>query len=299
MVPFRKEFEDACVKKFENDSKIGLLVSVAPDGYPHIALISSIGVKTKTSLMWGQFSRGLSKAYLKNNPKTGFLVVSPDQFWWTGKALHRGFEVKGEDYDYFNNKPLFRYNSYCGFGAVHYGELVEVSAGQKLPLAGMVAGFAGSVLGKNALRKIGPAGDGIEKIPPYGMTLGSKLACLKFAAWVDADGYPRIVPALQGIPADGGAMVFSSNPFGELLGQIPEGAKSAVFLASLELETLLLQGRWYGRRKGNRFAGAAFAVDKVYNSMLPIGGYIYPPRKLPNVYGLPEERTPAPEVMPL
>ena len=299
MVPFRKEFEDVCVKKFENDSKIGLLASVAPDGYPHIALISSISVKTKTSLMWGQFSRGLSKAYLRSNPRTGFLVVSPDQFWWTGKALYRGFEVKGEDYDYFNNKPLFRYNSYCGFGAVHYGDLVEVSAGQKLPLAGMAAGFAGSVLGKNTLRKIVPAGEDPEKIPPYGMALGSKLACLKFAAWVDADGYPRIIPALQGIPADSGAMVFSSNPFGELLGQIPEEAKSAVFLASLELETLLLQGRWYGRRKGDRFGGAVFAVDRVYNSMLPIGGYIYPPRKLPNVYGLPEERTPPPEVTPV
>ncbi|MDR2159568.1 MAG: hypothetical protein LBP23_05840 [Treponema sp.] len=299
MVQFRKEFEETCTKKFENDSKIGLLAAVAPDGYPHIALISSLSVKTKTSLMWGQFSRGLSKAYLKDNPRTGFLVVSPDQFWWTGKALHRGFEVKGEDYDYFNNKPLFRYNSYCGFGAVHYGDLVEVSAGKKLPLAGMVSGFAGSVLRKNTLRKIAPAGKDIEKIPPYGMNLGSKLACLKFAAWVDADGYPRIIPALQGVPADSGAMVFSPGPLGELLGQIPGGAKSAVFLASLELETLLLQGRWYSRRRGNRFGGAAFAVDKVYNSMLPIGGYIYPPKKLPNVYGLPEERTAAAEVMPL
>ena len=71
MVVFRKEFEDDCRKAFESDSKIGLLCSIAPDGYPHIALISSIGVKDKNTLFWGQFSRGLSKEYLKDNPKTG------------------------------------------------------------------------------------------------------------------------------------------------------------------------------------------------------------------------------------
>ena len=55
MLLFGKEFESVCQKKFESDSKIGLLCSVAPDGYPHIALISSISVKDSKTLMWGQF----------------------------------------------------------------------------------------------------------------------------------------------------------------------------------------------------------------------------------------------------
>jgi hypothetical protein len=105
MVRFSGEFEEICVKKFEPDSKIGLFASVSPEGYPHPALITSLSVKNKGTLMWGQFSRGLSKTYLADNPKTGFLVVSPDQYWWTGKALHSGSAVKGEDYEYFNNKP--------------------------------------------------------------------------------------------------------------------------------------------------------------------------------------------------
>ena len=77
MVQFSREFEEICVKKFEPDSKIGILSSVSPEGYPHLALITSISVKTKKTLMWGQFSRGLSKTYLADNPRTGFLVVSP------------------------------------------------------------------------------------------------------------------------------------------------------------------------------------------------------------------------------
>ena len=59
MVLFRDEFEEGCKKVFESDSKIGLLCSIASDGYPHISLISSINIKDSTTMMWGQFSRGL------------------------------------------------------------------------------------------------------------------------------------------------------------------------------------------------------------------------------------------------
>jgi hypothetical protein len=297
---FNKEFEDVCRKKFESDSKIGILASIAPDGYPHMALITSISVKSKTSLMWGQFSQGLSKAYLKDNPNTGFLVISPDQYWWTGKARHSGSVVKGEDFDYFNNKPLFRYNSYCGFGAIHYGDLVDVSAGEKLPLLRIALGALKSGGLKNRVLsgkcrpapssaaggpETGEPGGAIQKMPPYGIALGSALSSLKFAAYVDADSYPRIIPALQGKPADGNTLVFSPLPYGELLRQIPSGAKTAVYIANLDLESLLLQGRWFNLERRGKFKGSVFEIDKVYNSMLPVGGYIYPPKTLPNVYG--------------
>ncbi|MDR2630653.1 MAG: pyridoxamine 5'-phosphate oxidase family protein [Spirochaetaceae bacterium] len=290
MVKFSGEFEEICAKKFESDSKIGLLSSVAPDGYPHVALITSISVKTKKTLMWGQFSRGLSKTYLADNPKTGFLVISADQYWWAGKALHSGSVVKGEDFEYFNNKPLFRYNSYCGFGAVHYGDIREVSAGEKLPLPAFILGSLRSALLKKAALKNTPAPEGaetgpIEKMPPYGRKLCSNLACLKFIAWVDADGFPRIIPALQGVPLDANNLVFSAAPYGELLETIPPGAKAAVFLANLDLESLLLQGRWTPLNRGSRLRGGVFNIDKVYNSMLPLNRYIYPPQELPRAYG--------------
>ncbi|MFP3089547.1 pyridoxamine 5'-phosphate oxidase family protein [Treponema sp. TIM-1] len=290
MVRFSGEFEEICAKKFEPDSKIGILSSVSPDGYPHLSLITSIGVKTKKTLMWGQFSRGLSKTYLADNPKTGFLVVSPDQYWWTGKALHAGSVVKGEDFEYFNNKPLFRYNSYCGFGAVHYGEIKEVSAGEKLPLPRILLGSVTSALLKKGAAKYclqaASGGDRpAKKIPPYGLKLCSNLACLKFIAWVDTDGFPRIIPALQGLPLDADNLVFSASPYGELLKTIPPQAKAAVFLANLALESLLLQGRWLPLNRHGRFRGGIFAADKVYNSMLPLNRYIYPPEELPRVYG--------------
>ena len=102
---------------------------------------------------------------------------------------------------------------------------------------------------------------------------------------MDADGFPRIVPALQGLPLDAGSPVFSASPYGELLKTVPPEAKTAVFLANLDLESLLLQGRRTPLEGGGRFRGGVFAVDKVYNSMLPLNRYIYPPGELPRVYG--------------
>jgi hypothetical protein len=294
MPVFRKEFEESCRKQFESDSKIGLLCSVAPDGYPHIALITSLSVKDRKTIMWGQFSQGLSKTYLKDNPKTGFLVVSPDQRWWSGKALHTGTVVKGEDFEFFNNKPLFRYNSYCGFGAVHYGKLVDVSVGEPLPLLKIALGFLHSgalrsgALGSGGVKKLLAShteDNAIQKMPPYGLELASGLACLKFAAFVDTDGFPRLFPVMQGRPAGHNALVFSPSPYTDLLVQIPAEVKSAVFLANLSLESLLLQGCWFNTEKGGRLKGAVFEIDRVYNSMLPVSGYIYPPPMLPNVFG--------------
>lgn len=276
MLSFRKEFEDICQEKFDNDSKIGLLCSIAPDGYPHIALITSLSVKDKGTLMWGQFSHGLSKTYLKDNPKTGFLVLSPEQYyWWTGKALYKEKAVTGDDFDYFNNKPLFRYNSYFGFASIHYETLIDVSAGEKLPFPQIALGFLRSGGLKKLAGSVPKTGnETLRELPPFGMKLASSLACLKFAAYVDADGFPRIYPVMQGRPADAGTMVFSPAPYGDMLRQIPAGARTAIFMANLNLESLLLQGRWYNTEKGGHLKGSAFAIDKVYNSMLPLNRYI-------------------------
>jgi hypothetical protein len=281
MIQFEKELEEGCFKKFESDSKIGLLATVSLEGYPHVSLITSIMAKTKTSIMWGQFSRGLSKTYLAANPKTGFLVVSPDMFWWTGKALHRETVVKGDDYELYNNKPLFRYNSYFGIGAVHYEDLADVSRGEKLPLPKIVCG----ALAGKCMKTFVPKSAGEPKIPPFGMKLAGGLATLKFVSWIDADGYPRIIPALQGVPVDKSRLLFPLAPYGELLRQIPAGAKAAVFLCTMSLTAMLLQGTWQGIKSYGGSKGAVFDVEKVYNSMLPVGGYIYPSQERKAVFG--------------
>jgi len=282
MTTYVKEFEDSCAAQFASDTKVGILCSVSPEGYPHMALITTISVRSKTSLMWGQFSSGLSKDYLTTNPKCGFLVVSLDQHWWTGKCLHSGTAIKGEDFDFFNNKPTYRYNAYAGIGVVHYHDLVDVSLGQSFPALKIALGFCAS----NLIKGIAGPWDGVEKLPPFGMDLATKVTTVKFVAYVDTDGFPRIIPALQGFAPDSGRLVFSATPYGDLLERIPADARAAVYMINLDCQNLLLQGRWRGVKRSGLFKGSAFDIERVYNGNLPMSHYVYPPEPLPNVYGL-------------
>ncbi|GMO41619.1 MAG: hypothetical protein Ta2F_17560 [Termitinemataceae bacterium] len=125
----------------------------------------------------------------------------------------------------------------------------------------------------------------IKKMPPFGMDMANNMGTLKFIAYIDTDGFPRIIPALQGTAIDNNRMVFSAMPYGGLLSKIPSGAKAAVYLANMDLQSLLLQGIWRQAGK-NGSKGGIFEIDKVYNSNLPLGGYVYPPKTLPNVYGI-------------
>jgi hypothetical protein len=281
MIQFSKKLEEACFSKWTTDSKIGVLASVSPEGYPHLALITSLMAKTPETLMWGQFSRGLSKKYFEKNPKTGFAVVTADMLMWTGKALHKDVVLKGEDYEWYNNKPLFRYNSYFGIGAVHYEDVVEVSAGEKLSIPKIACG----VLAGNYSKCFTGKSAGVPKIPEFGMKLASKIDTLKFISYVDTDGYPRIISALQGIPLDRNRLLFSLSAYPELLTKIPAGAKAAVYLCTMALTNMLLQGTWTGVKSYGGVKGAVFEVEKVYNSMLPVGKYIYPSEPIKTVFG--------------
>ena len=259
------------------------MVSVSPEGYPHPALISSIVAKDKKTIMWGQFSQGLSKEYIKNDKKTGFLVLSADMYWWTGKAVHTGSTVKGEDFEYYNNKPMFRYNSYFGIGAVHYENVVDASVGQKLPIPKILTGLLKS---KCASLFAGKK-DGESILPDLGVELAKGLTNPKFISYVDKDGFPRIFPALQGAPVGRDKIIFSLSLYPELLKEIPKGVKAAVYLCNSEsLTSLLLQGEWTGIKSYGAVKGAVFKIEKVYNSMVPIGRYIYPHTELKSVFGL-------------
>ncbi len=104
--------------------KVGLLATVSHDGLPHVTLISSLMACGPTQICFGQFTEGISKKNLLENPKVGFLIMSLDKNLWRGKATYTHSVKEGQEYDFYNNIPMFRYNSYFGVHTVYYMDLV-------------------------------------------------------------------------------------------------------------------------------------------------------------------------------
>ena len=102
------------------DSKIGLLATIDETGSPHITFLSSLQPLGSDRLTLGQFCEGLSKKFWLERKEVGFLIFSPDMDIWRGRAYYDHSEKSGPEYEIYNKKPMFRYNSYFGFGIIHY-----------------------------------------------------------------------------------------------------------------------------------------------------------------------------------
>jgi hypothetical protein len=265
-------FEQGDMKAFEPEAKVGLISTVSPEGTPHITLITSIQAKTPTRLIWGQFSEGFSKKHVKKNPNTGFLILTMDKRLWRGKAKWTHEEKQGEDYEMFNNKPMFRYNAYFGIHTVHYMDLVETYGKEDIPSASIVLSALITKLAKSGART------GLEApiLKPWAQGLFNKLNALKFISHLEEDGFPVIVPVIQCQASDSRRLVFSPLAYGKELFRIEKGKKVAVFGLTLEMEDILVRGTFLGF---NRFRAAKLGcidIEWVYNSMPPKQGQIYP-----------------------
>jgi hypothetical protein len=143
-------------------------------------------------------------------------------------------EIKGTTYEFFNNKPLFRYNSYFNIGAIHIHKLVGVSEQHHISVGKVLIGQI-----KSSMMKANDSDD-IKKLPDYGKELANNSTALKFLSYIDGEGYPITVPVLQ-------AKAKSNNVFtiskGEgFLDDIPDGSKVALFVANFKLVSILVQG---------------------------------------------------------
>ena len=67
------------MRAFEPAMKIGLLATVNPQGLPHLTLISSLKAGSANTVLWGQFTEGMSKEHVRQNPNTAFMVMTLDK----------------------------------------------------------------------------------------------------------------------------------------------------------------------------------------------------------------------------
>ena len=256
--------------------KIGLLATVTPQGLPHVTLLSSLMACAPGRLSFGQFTEGLSKGFLRANPKAGFLIMSLDRHLWRGKATFTHTVKEGPEYDYYNNVPMFRYNAYFGIHTVYYLDLLLQTGKTALPMNRIIFAAVLSMLGRSLGRK--PGGQAV--LNPWTRAFLNKLDNLKFLAYVDTDGYPVLIPAIQAQSLDAGHVLFPAAVYSDELAAIPAGASLALFGMSLSMEDVLMRGAYQGIRRVGGVRAGVLALDWVYNSMPPVPGQVYPPVEL-------------------
>jgi len=256
--------------------KVGLLATTGDDGLPHVTLLSSLRAASPTTLSFGQFTEGRSKINVRSNPKAGFLVMSLAKEVWRGTATFTGTTKSGPDYDAYNAEPLFRYNAYFGIHTVYYLDLVGQTGRVPLPMGGIVV----SALATAAAAAFTGSPRSCAILNPWTRGLLSTIGNLKFAAWVGADGWPRIVPVLQARAAAGDRVIFSPLVYGDEVAEIPAGATLAIFGMTLQMEDVLVRGRYEGSRRLGGIRCGVCRVDWVYNPMPPVPGQVYPPLPL-------------------
>jgi hypothetical protein len=266
-------FSPEDVRGLEPAMKIGILATVNPEGLPHLTMISTLKASRENQLSFGQFMEGQSKAHLRQNPKAGWLVMSLDRQVWRGKAAFTHTSNSGPDFDFYNNSPLFRYNAYFGVHTVYYLDLIEHTGKASLPMNRVV--FAAI---QTLLRRSLPSRRSARAVlNPWTIAFLNKLDHLKFVAYVAADGYPVVIPAIQAQASGADRVIFSTSVYTAELARIPAGASLAVFALSLSMEDVLLRGRYLGQTSRLGIRCGSVVVDWVYNSMPPVPGQIYPP----------------------
>lgn len=254
--------DDSAVTMMDCDSKVGVLATEDESGYPHLSFISSIQALDDRSLTFGQFSAGLSKRFIVDRPRVGFLVLGADKRFLSGNATYTHSANTGREFDLYNNKPLFRYNSYMGFYRVFYLNLERISAIKPLPMGSIIIGAILSRMKALFYRKSEK-----KALPLVGQLLFSQLDSLKFLCYYDAKGEAQLIPVVQATSAGADRIVLSGVPFGKQLRRIPEGAKASILCLNLKMESVLVKGR---------YAKGVLEIERVYNSMPPKMEYVYP-----------------------
>jgi hypothetical protein len=271
-----KEFSQNDIDSLNVELKVGILGTVTPAGLPHLTLISTLQPCSAKEVVWGQFTEGSSKTHVRQNPKTGFLIMSLDKEMWRGKAIFRETAREGKENDQYNNLPMFRYNAYFGVHTIYYMDLVEQSGRESLPMGQIVLAAIKTMLA----RSLGNKSAQKEVLNPWTRNLFNKVDNLKFLGYIGDDGFPVIIPVIQAQALDRQHVIFSTGAYHGELAVIPENTPVAFFGMSFDMEDVLIRGMYKGIRRKAGISCGIVQADWVYNPMPPKPGQIYPPLKI-------------------
>lgn len=268
----RKDFTPDEVDAFQPMMKIGLLATISPEGYPHLTMLSTLKATGKETMAWGQFTEGMSFQHVRHNPNIGWLIMTLQKDLWRGWGHFTHTETSGEDFDWYNNVPMFRYNAYFGIHTVYYMDLVAHTGKTPLPMPAIILAALKTMSAKLFFHKKHD-----KVLNPWTKALFNKLDNLKFLSYITEEGFPTIIPVIQTQSVGDQHLIFGTGAFTQELKAIPKGIPMALFGLSLDMTDVLTRGTYQGLRWLGPHRCGVLEVDWVYNPMPPVPQQIYPP----------------------
>jgi hypothetical protein len=255
-----------------------MISTIDERGWPHITIITSNHATKEDEVVWGAFTEGLSKEYVKENPKQGILYMTADMpfKFLQVKADFNHTTKEGEDLEFFNNTELMRYFTYVRVHTAYYNTVVATREVRDLPLLGIISGIIKDMIGKGGLKTDLEE----ERLNPVGYELYTAPIAVRAIAYVDpSDGYPVIIPCIPLQAADHNRLVFPLSSLKQDLIQIHEGAKVAVHSMNFDFANQVIKGTYTGITKSRLIKFGVIEIEEIYNSCPPIHGTIYPKEK--------------------
>ena len=176
------------------------LATRSPEGIPNIVpCISMLPTEDQPdTLFFGNFLLRKSIKNLERDPRVAVLVITQDLKGWLLKGEFIEFQQAGPYVDRQKSSSLLRYNAYTGVrnaGLIRLLSLEGAFAISKLQvlmeywltrLAAVSQANNGNTFSKNGVN-----------IPLAVRLEFSRMAAVKALAWVGAEGYPMVTPALS------------------------------------------------------------------------------------------------------
>ncbi len=272
---WNSEISEKGIEFTQPDIMLKLISTIAERGWPHITLIASNRAINKDKIVWGAFTEGSSKKYVKKRPKQGIFYMTaemPFKFLQV-KADFSHTTKEGEDLEHFNQSQLMRYFTYVRVHTAYYNNIIAATPVRDLPLFGIAKGIIKDIIGKGGAKtKLKE-----KRLNVIGYKLFATPIAVRVISYIDpTDGYPTMIPCIQLQAADHNRLVFPLSVLKEDLYQIPIDSKVAVFGMNFDYYNQVVKGTFTGFKKFRGIKFGVIEIEEIYNSTPPVTGVIYP-----------------------
>ena len=267
------KLSEEIIKFTQPEVMVKLISTIDPRNWPHLTLISSNRAISEDQIVWGEFTKGLSKEYVQKNPKQGIFYMTaetPFKFIQV-KANFSHTETEGEDMENFNKSDFMRYFTYVTIYKVYYNNIVAATPIRELPFGGISRKITKEII-KSAKTELSE-----KKLNIIGYKLFTNPIGIRALSYIDpSDGYPIIIPHLQLQAVDHNRLYFPLTALKEDLLKIPVNSKVAVFAANFDMASQVVKGTFTGLYNVGETEYGLIEIEEVYNSSPPLTGRIYP-----------------------